>query len=188
MTRQELLEKGFTEEQATIYLNDFHALNNDKKTLEGKLESLSVKDKEIETLKAQLDEINKEKLTEQEKIELLKKETEENYKKSSIIVNRAEVKNILAGTNISDELIDTLVSSDKEKSIENANALLNSVNSIKETVKKETIESISNADVKPGTSNVDPNNQTMTWENFSKLSVEEQNEFAEKNPEEFENL
>ena len=61
MTRQELLDKGFTEEQATIYLNDFHVIENNRKDLELKVISLSEKSKETEELKAQLDAINKEK-------------------------------------------------------------------------------------------------------------------------------
>lgn len=186
MTRQELLDKGFTEEQATIYLNDFHSINNSKKELEDKLAKVSTKDKELEELKAQIDAINKEKMTEQEKIELLKKETEENHKKSAIILNKAEVKTILAGTNIAEELIDTIVSSDKDKSIANANALLASITSLKETVEKQTRETITNANVKPTPGNTDPNNSNaMTWETFKKLSLEEQAKFAEEKPEEF---
>lgn len=196
MTRQELLDKGFTEEQATIYLNDFHTLNNSKRDLEDKIANLSNKDQELEGLKAQLDAINKEKMTEQEKIELMKKEAEDNLKKanenlkqSSKVLNKAEVKTILAGVNISDTIIDTLVSDDKEKSIANATTLLESINSMKEKIEKETIESIANKDIKPTPGNKDPNNLSqMTWDKFNKLSVEEQNKFAEENPEEFKKL
>lgn len=189
MTRQELLDKGFTEEQATIYLNDFHALEKSKKELEKEVKSLSEKSKDMEELQAQIDAINKEKMTEQEKIEALKKETEENYKKSAMILNKAEVKTVLAGHDVSEELIDSLVSDDKDKSIANATNLLNTITSIKEKTEKETVETITSANVKPTPSNTDVNNKsTMTWEKFNKLSVEEQNKFAEENPEEFDKL
>lgn len=189
MTRQELLDKGFTEEQATVYLNDFHALEKSKKELEKKVTSLNEKSKDLEELKAQLDAINKEKMTEQEKIEALKKETEENHKKSAMILNKAEVKTILAGVEVTDELIDSLVTNDKEKSIANATNLLNAITSVKEKTEKETIETITSANVKPGLSNTDVNNtNAMTWDKFNKLSVEEQGKFAEENPEEFEKL
>lgn len=189
MTRQELLDKGFTEEQATIYLNDFHVLNKDKKDLEKKIADFGGKEKELEEVKKTLEAINKEKMTEQEKIDLLKKETEEKHKKASMVLNKAEVKTILAGTNIDEALIETLVSDDKEKSIANANALLNSITTLKETVAKETREEIANANIKPEPGNTDPNNsKAMTWDTFSKLSVEEQNKFAMEKPEEFANL
>lgn len=189
MTRQELLDKGFTEEQATIYLNDFHAMEKSKKDLEKQVTSLSEKSKEMEDLQAQIDAINKEKMTEQEKIEALKKETEENFKKSATILNKAEVKTILAGIEVSDELIESLVTNDKDKSIANATNLLNAITSVKEKTEKETIETITNANVKPDPSNTDVNNTNeMTWDKFSKLSIEEQNKFAEENPDEFEKL
>lgn len=189
MTRQELLDKGFTEEQATIYLNDFHVIENNRKDLELKVISLSEKSKETEELKAQLDAINKEKMTEQEKIELLKKETEENHRKSATILNKAEIKTILAGVSVSDELIESLVTNDKEKSIANATNLLNAITSIKEKTEKETIEKITSANVKPTPSNTDVNNtNAMTWDKFNKLSVEEQSKFATENPDEFAQL
>ena len=75
-------------------------------------------------------------MTEQEKIELLKKETEENHRKSATILNKAEIKTILAGVSVSDELIESLVTNDKEKSIANATNLLNAITSIKEKTEK----------------------------------------------------
>lgn len=188
MTRQELLDKGFTEEQATIYLNDFHTLNNEKKELENKVAGFSNQQKELEDVKAQLDAINKEKMTKEELLAEKEKIAEENLRKSAIILNKAEVKTILAGTNIGDDVIDSIVSNDRDKSIATANALLQTINTTKETVEKQTRESITNTNVKPNPGNVDPNKdvtQVSSRKEFMNLSHEEKIKFKNEHEEEY---
>lgn len=176
MTRQEVIEKGFNEEQATIYLNDFHSLSNKIKDLEEKLSKSQEQNKQLEDIKRKYDEIETERLSKEEQIALKEKKIAENLEKSNKILNKAEAKTILAGLDINDDLIEQIVSSDKDQTIKNANNLLNSINLIKDNVIKQTKEEISNLNVKPTPGNVDPNKDQSivnNFEDFKKLSYEE---------------
>lgn len=176
MTRQEVIEKGFNEEQATIYLNDFHSLSYKIKDLEEKLSKSQEQNKQLEDVKRKYDEIETERLSKEEQIALKEKKIAENLEKSNKILNKAEAKTILAGLDINDDLIEQIVSSDKDQTIKNANNLLNSINFIKDNVIKQTKEEISNLNVKPTPGNVDPNKDQSivnNFEDFKKLSYEE---------------
>ena len=91
MKREELLAKGYTEEQVTDILNTLHSVSKDKDKQIADLQSEVLTKGEYETkyndVQHQLDEIKKANMTEQEKFEAMKKEAETNLRNSKIIVN-----------------------------------------------------------------------------------------------------
>lgn len=197
MNREEarkILGEGATEEVITNFLNNYHIQESEKvKTLETELNSLKEQNdkySDYDSIKKQLDDINKANMTEQEKLEQMRKETETNLKNSRIIVNTAKAKEILAGLNLEDDLISLVVSDDAQKTIDSANKLKAKFDSQKESVAKETKESLTSLDLNPSISNVNQNEQdgVMTFDKFSNLSAEEQNKWIEEHPTEFENL
>lgn len=191
MTREEarkILGEEATEEQinnllTSIYERDKNN-NNTIKDLQDKLGKYS----DYDEIKKQLDDINKANMTEQEKLEEMKKEIEKNLKDSRITKNEATARKILAETNISETLLARLIDEDEQTTINNANEYLNSYNSIKDEVAKKTKEDLTTLDIKPDISNVSQGENAMTFDKFRTLSVDEQNKFAEDHPEEFENL
>lgn len=192
MSREEakkILGEEATEEQITNLLNQFHAIektkNDEIKTLNEKLNKFN----DYDDIKKKLDDIEKANMTEQQKLEEDKRLTAENLKKSKMIVNKARATEILAGLGISDELIEQLVREDEEQTVANATALANQFKTMQEDTIKKTKEELAAIDVKPNITNVKQGSDaTMNWEKFTKLSVEEQNKFAEEHPEEFNNL
>ena len=128
-------------------------------------------------------------MTEQEKLEQMKKETEANLKNSRIIVNTAKAKEILTGLDLDDELISLVVSDNADKTIANANKLKAKFDSQKDIVAKQTKETLINVDLKPTVSNVNQNDDgIMTFEKFGNLSAVEQEKWINEHPTEFENL
>lgn len=188
MKREELLAKGYTEEQVTDLLNTFHGINKENEKLKSEILEKSEIESKYNEVKTQLDEINKAKLSEQDKLKLEKEEIAKNLRDSKIIVNRAKVKEILSGYDIDDALIETLVNEDETKSLNNANLLKNKLTNFKEIVEKQTKESITKIDVKPNPTNISQNQDAMTWEKFTSLTEEEQNKFQKEHTEEFNNL
>lgn len=192
MTREEvkkILGENATEEQITNTLN---ALHNQTNTLKKELEEEKAKQSkysDYEDIKKQLDDINKAKMSEEEKIRADKEETAKNLRESRIIKNKAKVMEVLAGKDLDEEIIDSIVGEDEAISITKAQKLASKLDNIIAETKKKTEEDIANLNVKPNLSNVDPNaNGSMTWEKFTTLSQEEQNKFASENPNEFANL
>jgi hypothetical protein len=193
MKREDLLAKGYTEEQVTDILNTLHSVSKDKDKQIADLQSeVLTKDEYVTKYNAaqhQLDEMNKANMTEQEKFEAMKKEAETNLRNSKIIVNKAKAKEILSGLDIDESLIDTLVSEDEQATINNANLLKNRFTTFKDTVEKQTRESITNLNVKPETTNVPQQDDgVMTLDKFYKMSNEEQIKFVNENPEAIQNL
>lgn len=188
MKREDLLAQGLTEEQVTTVLNTFHGIKKENDKLKGQILEQDDLQNTVKELQDKLDAINKEKLTEQEKLELDKQEIAKNLRESKIIKNKAKAKEILSGLDIDEAIINTLVTEDEASTISNATALKNKFDSYKEVVEKQTKEAITNLDVKPNVTNVPQDDGSMTWEKFSALSVDEQNKFALENPTEFENL
>lgn len=188
MRREELLEKGYTEEQVTDLLNTFHGINKENETLKADLLAAKNIEAKYNDVQKQLDDIQKANLNDQQRLELEKKEIEKNLRESKLIVNKAKAKEILAGLDIDEELISNLVNEDEAKTLQNATLLKNKFESFKETVAKQTKDSLANLDVKPNLTNVPQDSGAMTWEKFEKLSQEEQNKWANDNPEEFEKL
>ena len=187
MKREELLAKGYTEEQVTDILNTLHSVSKDKDKQIADLQSEVLTKGEYETkyndVQHQLDEIKKANMTEQEKFEAMKKEAETNLRNSKIIVNKAKAKEILSGLDIDESLIDTLVSEDEQATINNANLLKNRFTTFKDTVEKQTRESITNLNAKPETTNVPQQDDgVMTLDKFYKMTNEEQIKFVNENP------
>lgn len=193
MKRDELLAKGYTEEQVTDILNTLHSVSKDKDKQIADLQSEVLTKGEFETkynaVQHQLDEMNKANMTEQEKFEAMKKEAETNLRNSKIIVNKAKAKEILSGLDIDENLIDTLVSEDEQATINNANLLKNRFTTFKDTVEKQTRESLTNLNAKPETTNVPQQDDgVMTLDKFYKMTNEEQIKFVNENPGAIENL
>lgn len=193
MKREELEAKGYTSEQITDILNTLHLVSKDKDKQIADLQSeVLAKDEYVTKYNAaqhQLDEMNKANMTEQEKFEAMKKEAEANLRNSKIIVNKAKAKEILSGLDIDESLIDTLVSEDEQATINNANLLKNRFTTFKDTVEKQTRESITNLNVKPETTNVPQQDDgVMTLDKFYKMTNEEQIKFVNENPGAIENL
>lgn len=193
MKREDLLAKGYTEEQVTDILNTLHSISKDKDKQIADLQSEVLTKGEFETkynaAQHQLDEMNKANMTEQEKFEAMKKEAETNLRNSKIIVNKAKAKEILSGLDIDESLINTLVSEDEQATINNANLLKNRFTTFKDTVEKQTRESITNLNVKPDTTNVPQQDDgVMTLDKFYKMTNEEQIKFVNENPEAIQNL
>ena len=193
MDRKTLLEKGFTEEQVTEILNGFHAekqlLEAEKNRLSKELDAKIKEATELAGYKAQIAEIEKSKMTEQEQIAAMKKEAAENLKQSKIIYNKAQAKSILAAVGIEDEdIINDLTTSDEAKTIEAATRIANRFKNMQEETAKKTKEQLANIDITPAGSNKPTDDNVMTWEKFSMLSAEEQDKFANEHPDEFEKL
>ena len=193
MKREDLLVKGYTEEQVTDILNTLHSVSKDKDKQIADLQSEVLTKGEFETkynaAQHQLDEMNKANMTEQEKFEAMKKEAETNLRNSKIIVNKAKAKEILSGLDIDESLINTLVSEDEQATINNANLLKNRFTTFKDTVEKQTRESITNLNVKPDTTNVPQQDDgVMTLDKFYKMTNEEQIKFVNENPGAIQNL
>ena len=188
-----ILGENATEEQITNFLNNYHINENSKiKALEEQLNTLkdeNSKYSDYDTIKTQLNEIQQANMSEQEKIEKMKQETEKNLRESRIIVNTAKAKEILAGENIDEKLIASLVDDNLENTVAKATMFKQTLTDLKDSVAKQTKESLVNADLKPTIPNVNPyQDDTMTLEKFNGLSAEEQDRFATEHPDEFEKL
>lgn len=192
MTRDDIkkiLGEGATEEQITNTLN---ALHNQTNTLRQELETIKAnqsKYSDYDDIKKQLDDINKANLTREEQMALKEKEIEEKLKSAKLTASKAKVMEVLAGRDIDEELIDSIVGEDENISIAKAQKLATKLDNLIADTKKKTEEELANLNVKPNLPNTDPNTDgAMSWDKFSKLSVEEQNKFATEHPDEFANL
>lgn len=193
MTRDEakkILGEGATEEQVTNLLNSFHNAEKSKNDEIANLKTQISQFSDYDDLKKQLDDINKAKMTEQERLEEEKKEIEKNLKESRIIVNTAKAKEILAGEEIDDDIIASLVTDNLDTTVAKATKMKQTLTALRDSVSKKTKEDLTTANIDPSMSNVNQNegDEAMTFEKFSNLSVAEQEKFIEEHPEEFEKL
>lgn len=193
MKREDLLAKGYTEEQVTDLLNTFHNANNEVKkeneSLRRELENKSQVEAKAQELQSQIDKINEANLTEQERIAKEKEEADRYLSNAKKINNTAKAKEILAGLDIDDTLIATLVSEDENATINNATLLKSKLDSVREIASKNAREELSNLNVKPEPSNVPQSDEgSMTLEKFNKMSLIEQVNFKRENPEVYANL
>lgn len=192
MSRDEarkILGEEATEEQITNLLNGVHNLEKAKNDEIANLKEQNNKYSDYDSIKKQLDDINRANMTEQEKLEEQKREIEKNLRDSRVIVNTAKAKEILAGENIDEKLIASLVSDNLDDTIAKATMFKQTLTTLKDSVAKQTKESLTNVDLKPSMSNVNQNEEdVMTMEKFSNLSATEQEKFIAEHPEEFENL
>lgn len=192
MKREELLEKGYTEEQVTDLLNAFHSVNNEVKkeneSLRKALESKSALEEQNKTLQSQLDAINEANLTEQEKIAKEREEADKYLSNAKKINNTAKAKEILAGLDIDDTLVATLVSDDEQTTIANANLLKNKINAVREVAITTTKEQLANLDVKPNPTNIPQDDAGMTLEKLNSMSLTDQLMFKRENPDVYADL
>lgn len=194
MKREDLLAKGFTEEQVTEILNMHHneslQVNKENERLKGELASANEKVASYSNMEQEYNAYKQSLMTEQEKFEAMKQEAAKNLAMSKRVYNEAQAKTILAEIGGIDEaVLNSIVSEDSEKTIANANALVNLVKAREEETIKKTKEDIQNLNILPTPSNV-PSGEKMikTFEDFDKLSYDEQVKFAEEHPDEFNNL
>ena len=187
---RQILGENATEEQVTNFLNEWH---NEKKaeTKQYETQLNELQDKinqysDYDDIKAKLDEINKANMSEQEKLEEQRKEIANNLSNSRKIYNKAKAMEILAGENVDEKIIDSLVTDNLETTLATINALKTNLTTIKDSVANKTKESLSTLDLTPTMSNVPQD--TMTMDKFLDLSAEEQNKFMNEHPTEFNNL
>lgn len=181
MRREDLISKGYTEEQATELLNLFHAENNEIKASNAQLQKdLNVANQTITELnkaQVQLKQLQQAQMTDQEKLDAMRAETEKNLAESKRIVSKAQAKTIFAEIGgIDDAILDTLVSEDLTQTEANAKALVDLIKSRDEATAKKTKEDLANLNVLPNPSNVQKggdDKSQMTKEQFNKLSREE---------------
>lgn len=194
MKREELISKGYTEEQVTELLNLFHGENQEmtkeNERLKGELAGANEKIAGYSNMEQEYNAYKQSQMTEQEKFEAMKKEAEKNYAMSKRVYNEAQAKTILAEIGPVDEsVLNSIVSEDSDKTIANATALVNMVKSREEETIKKTREQIQNTNILPNPSNVPEDKGIITtFEEFDKLPYEEQDRFQKEHPKEFENL
>lgn len=190
MKREELLEKGYTEEQVTELLGIFHSKNADlskeNEGLKAELDDAKNKIAGLSQKEAELNALKQAQLTEEEKTALKQKEIEDNLTKSRITLNTAKAKEIFSTIGgIDDETLATIVTDNLDETIKRANNWVSKINNYKTEASNKTKEELSAIDTKPTASN-DLNTQGgMTWEKFDSLSSDEQMKFAEEHPDEF---
>jgi hypothetical protein len=183
--REDWIEKGFSEEQTTDVLNEFHSLNKQITDLQKELENSKVQGKRVEELEKQLDEINKSKMTEQEKIDANLRESEEIKRKAQIALNTANAKNILAGYDVGDEILESIVVGDEQTAINKATLLKAKFDTLKDNTTKQVKEELSNLNAKPNPSNVLNQDDSMTIEKFSKMTMLEQKKWKDEHLDEY---
>lgn len=191
-----LLGENATEEQITALLNKFHEEQKDLKdklaAAEGANTALQAENKDLQGYKTKIDEIEKAKLSEQERLALKEKELAEKNRQADLRLNAIEAKSILVGAGISDERAEALVASivkeKKEDTMAAANLLAQEFNSIKEITAKTTRDELANLDLKPNPSNITSNSKPMDRKTFMSMSQEDQNKFVKEHPDEFYNL
>ena len=200
MKREELLKKGYTEEQVTEILDAWHKANTNLTEENEKLKSdlgnanetissLNQKVTGLSEVEAEYNAIKQSQLSDDEKRRLALEEAEKDRKEARKILNTAKAREILSETGgIDEEVLKSIVTDDEKTTITNATNLLNLLKTRDDRKERETTEKLSAQDVKPNPSNNLNSDATMTWEVFESLSEEEQNRFAEEHPNEFAKL
>ena len=184
MTREDarkILGEEATEEQISNLLNNVH---NSLKTKEDEIKTLREKvdsQGDYDSIKAQLDEINKAKMSEEEKIAAKLKEAEQKKAEADIIYNTAKAKEILSGYNVPEDLVKSLVKPDEATTISNANMLKSQMDTLKDKVTKDVTDKIASLDVKPNPTNVPQGDDKMTREKFEKMTMLEQKQWKDEN-------
>lgn len=193
MTRDDIkkiLGEGATEEQITNTLNALHNQTNALNKQINELKANETKYSDYDEIKSKLDAINQANMTEQEKMAKEKEEIAKNLRESRIIKNKAKVISVLAGMDIDEDIIDSIVGEDETVSLAKAQKLADKFNNLISDTKKKTEEELANINVKPNMTNTNPNanNDSMTIEKFSSMSAEEQEAFINEHPDEFAKL
>lgn len=187
MTREEvrkMLGEAATEEQITNALNMFHQKEQELKKTKESLNQYS----DYDDLKTKLEQIERERMTEEEKLQLERQEIAENLRQSRIIKNTAKAKEVLAGLGIDETLIGALVVEDETVTLDNVNKLAASINTTRELTAKEVEEKLSSVNLEPTVSNKAQDSDVMTLDKFAQMSAAEQSAWQTANPEEFATL
>lgn len=182
MKREELLAKGYTEEQVDEVLGIYHQNDKRVKDLERQIEEDKAVKARNQELQKQIDDINEANLSEQEKLAKKEAEIETRLSNARKIENTAKAKEILASYDVDDELISRLVSDNSEDTVNMANLFKAKIDAIRTSVANETREKLANADVKPTPTNISQDDGTMTLEKFKAMTLTEQLMFKRENP------
>lgn len=197
MKREELLEKGYTEEQVTELLDAWHKANanlakeNEKlKTDLGQanetISGLNQKVSGLTKVEEEYNAIKQSQLTDEEKRKLALEEAEKKQREANKIYNTAKAREIFSEIGgISDEVLSSIITDDEKTTVANATNLLNLIKTRDEAIEKTTTEKLTSLDLKPNPSNTSPQDNVMTWEKFDSLSSDEQMKFAEEHPDDF---
>jgi len=190
MDRESLRKAGVTDEETiTNILNSHHGSEAElKKAREELAKAKAITEEAEKTAKEvteQLNEINKSKLSDEEQIAADKAAAAKELADARKIKAEAQVRNVLAGLEIPDSIIQTMVSDDVEKSAQSANDYKTYIESVKENTTKATKESLANIDVKPDPTNIVQTNEAMTKEAFAKLTMAEKKKFKDENLEQY---
>lgn len=174
---KKILGEDASDEQVDSVLNLYHSSNkasNEKiSQYEAKVSSMS----DYEEFKKYKEENEKLKMTEQQRLDALKKEAEDNFRKSKLVYNNAKAKDILAGLELDDDLISTIVTDDEEKTIANATKFKEKIEAIKMDTQKKTKEELGNINQKPTAGNQDPNGngKKLSKDDFKNMTIQEKN-------------
>jgi cell division septum initiation protein DivIVA len=197
MKREELLEKGYTEEQVSELLDAWHKANanlskeNEKlKTDLGQanetISGLNQKVSGLTKVEEEYNAIKQSQLTDEEKRKLALEEAEKKQREANKIYNTAKAREIFSEIGgISDEVLSSIITDDEKTTVANATNLLNLIKTRDEAIEKTTTEKLTSLDLKPNPSNTSPQDNVMTWEKFDSLSSDEQIKFAEEHPDDF---
>ena len=200
MKREDLLAKGYSEEQVTELLDLFHKnnanLTKQVESLSSDLASANEKIAGLAEVQKELNSIKQAQLSDSEKMALKVKEIEEREKiskqkeiEAQKVLNESKAKVILSEIGgVSDSVLKSLVTDNEETTIQNATDLLNQFKTFKQETELKTKEAMSSLDIKPGASNATQSSEGMTWEKYTTLSDEEQSNFQEQHPDEFAKL
>lgn len=201
MTREEakeILGEDATDEQITTLMDKYHKVDESHKkqvkAAEDKanqLEKQITKYSDYETIKKQLDDINKTKMSKEEQLAEKEKQIDENLKASKCTLNKSLIREKLSGLNLNSEqldaLVETMASEDQDSSLKRADLYVETFNQMKETTIKATKDDLINVDVKPNVEGAISKN-TFDFEAFTKMTPEEQAKFALEHPDELDRL
>lgn len=185
ISREDLLEKGLSQEQITDILNMFHETNQENVKLQSQIDGLKGFETKYNDAQKQLDDIKLSNMTEQQKLEEALKNAQQKEALANKIYNTAKAKEILAGYDVGDDLIAKLVDEDEASTIASANMLKIKLDAWSESATKKAKEDMQNIDVKPAPSNVPPVDDSMTLEKFNKLSMLEQKIWKDEHLDEY---
>lgn len=186
MKREDLLEKGFSQEQITDILNMWHNNNSKKEQdLQSQIDDLKGFEAKYNQAQKQLDDIKKANMSDQQKLEEALKDAEAKQKMANKIYHTAKAKEILAGYNLDDSLIERLVTDDEVSTIANANLFKQTLDNRDESITKKVQSELTKVDVKPTPTNVPTGTDIMTKEKFTKMSMSEQKIWKDANIEQY---
>lgn len=145
---------------------------------------------ELAKVKKELGELKNDNLTGEEKVNAAIAAADARANEYSMKLNRLEVEKLFMADGLTEadyaDLIEDIVSEDKDKTLKLANGLLAVVKSQKSAAEKSIRAELLKKTPKPPAG--DPSNDGMTMEKFRKLSPKERYDFSVSNPEEYQKL